>query len=94
MRTNLKMEGEYVVELSFGTRGLGLILGQRCLAFFHLLEISHDSMSYIIPMWSTFSVIYLQHLQDKMRECNINYITVLLSEIYPDKLELFQEIDA
>ena len=44
-------------------------------------------------MWST-SVIYFQHLQDKMKECNINYITVLLSEIYPDKLALFQEIDA
>ncbi|XP_060586857.1 2-(3-amino-3-carboxypropyl)histidine synthase subunit 1-like [Ruditapes philippinarum] len=36
----------------------------------------------------------LQHLQDKIVESGRKYVTVLLSEIFPNKLALFQDIDA
>ncbi|XP_053376020.1 2-(3-amino-3-carboxypropyl)histidine synthase subunit 1-like [Mercenaria mercenaria] len=36
----------------------------------------------------------LQHLQDRILECGKKYVTVLLSEIYPNKLALFKDIDA
>ncbi|ESO97944.1 hypothetical protein LOTGIDRAFT_153055 [Lottia gigantea] len=36
----------------------------------------------------------LQHLQEKICDCNKESITVLLSEIFPAKLQLFTDIDA
>ncbi|KAL4223625.1 Diphthamide biosynthesis protein 1 [Mactra antiquata] len=36
----------------------------------------------------------LQHLQDRITECGRKYVTVLLSEIFPDKLALFKNVDA
>nr|XP_002738492.1 PREDICTED: diphthamide biosynthesis protein 1-like [Saccoglossus kowalevskii] len=36
----------------------------------------------------------LEHLQMKLKEAGLEYIVVLLSEIFPEKLKLFQDIDA
>jgi len=36
----------------------------------------------------------LNHLEERMKQKNISYIVVLLSEIFPAKLDLFQDIDA
>ncbi|KAL3856870.1 hypothetical protein ACJMK2_011581 [Sinanodonta woodiana] len=34
-----------------------------------------------------------EHLQTKIAECGRSYVTVLLSEIFPEKLKLFQDVD-
>jgi len=36
----------------------------------------------------------LEYLEEKMKSCGLDYICILLSEIFPDKLEQFQDIDA
>lgn len=36
----------------------------------------------------------LQYLEEKMKSRGLDYICILLSEIFPDKLEQFQDIDA
>lgn len=40
------------------------------------------------------SVSVLKRLEENLKRCNIEYITVLLSEIFPTKLDLFSDIDA
>lgn len=40
------------------------------------------------------SVKVLEHLQNRLKHHNINVVTILLSEIYPNKLQLFDDIDA
>ncbi|XP_070572752.1 2-(3-amino-3-carboxypropyl)histidine synthase subunit 1-like isoform X2 [Ptychodera flava] len=35
-----------------------------------------------------------EHLQSKITECGCEYVSVLLSEIFPDKLKCFQDVDA
>ncbi|GLV44811.1 Diphthamide biosynthesis 1 [Carabus blaptoides fortunei] len=36
----------------------------------------------------------LEHLEKRLKECGKSVVTVLLSEIFPDKLKLFEDIDA
>ncbi len=36
----------------------------------------------------------LQAVEDKLKALNKNYITILLSEIFPDKLKLIPDVDA
>ncbi len=43
----------------------------------------------------TISLLFFsQNLEEKLREAGKEFITVLLSEIFPDKLKLFQDVDA
>ncbi|XP_071946590.1 2-(3-amino-3-carboxypropyl)histidine synthase subunit 1-like [Antedon mediterranea] len=36
----------------------------------------------------------LQHLEERLKSCGLDYILVLLSEIFPDKLKIFKDVDA
>ncbi|KAI8507356.1 Diphthamide biosynthesis protein 1 [Branchiostoma belcheri] len=36
----------------------------------------------------------LEHLAEKLQQCGKEYVTVLLSEVFPDKLNMFSDIDA
>ncbi|XP_078404320.1 2-(3-amino-3-carboxypropyl)histidine synthase subunit 1 isoform X1 [Cetorhinus maximus] len=36
----------------------------------------------------------MEHLESRLQALQVPYVTVLLSEIFPDKLRLFQEVDA
>ncbi|XP_033123551.1 2-(3-amino-3-carboxypropyl)histidine synthase subunit 1-like [Anneissia japonica] len=36
----------------------------------------------------------LQHLEERIKSCGLEHILVLLSEIFPDKLKLFKDVDA
>ena len=36
----------------------------------------------------------VQVLKEKITACGKRFVTVLLSEVFPDKLKLFQQIDA
>ena len=37
---------------------------------------------------------YCQSLEKRLTEAGLEYIQVLLSEIFPEKLKLFQDVDA
>ncbi|XP_066295537.1 2-(3-amino-3-carboxypropyl)histidine synthase subunit 1-like [Branchiostoma lanceolatum] len=36
----------------------------------------------------------LEHIAEKLQQCGKEYITVLLSEVFPDKLNMFSDVDA
>ena len=40
------------------------------------------------------SVKILENLKQKLTECNKNFIILLMSEVFPQRLKLFDEIDA
>ena len=37
---------------------------------------------------------FFQHLQEKITDSGRNYVLVMLSEIFPEKLKMFQDVDA
>ena len=45
-------------------------------------------------MLFAFTYLNLQNLEQMLKKAGLEYVVVLMSEIFPDKLRLFEDVDA